>query len=301
MGYIFCYSLNQTLVNMKTQVNKFFYLTFFLMVFGLTINAQIDERQRFLVTKNDGTEYTGYIIQEDAREILLRTDNLGEFYIPKHEIKSIQNLKDNEFKSGKYAGSSVFSSRYFVTTNALPINKGDSYAMIQLLGAEYKVAVIDNLTIGGMSSWIGVPIIGSANYSVTIADNINVGAGIMAGTGSWASFGSYGLLPYGTVTLGNQKMNLNFSGGFLNLNINEESSWSAPLYSIGGYARLNEKVSFVGDSFIYAKEDLVAVIVPGLRFDNSKGGAFQFGLAGLVLNGDVFPVPLPFISWFVKI
>lgn len=286
---------------MKKKASYYFSMTIFLIVFSLTSNAQVDERERSLVTKNDGTEYTGYIIQEDAREILLRTDNIGEIYIPKHEIKSIKALKDADFKSGKYVGSNVFSSRYFLTTNALPLKKGDSYAMIQLLGAEYQVAVIDNLTVGGMSSWIGVPIIATANYSLKLAENINIGAGIMAGTGSWASLGSYGLLPFGTVTLGNQRMNLNFTGGFLNLNVDEESSWSAPLFSVGGYARLNDRVSFVGDSFIYAKEDVAALIVPGLRFDRSNGGAFQFGLAGLVVNGEFFPVPLPFISWFVKI
>jgi hypothetical protein len=286
---------------MKKQANKFFYLTIFLMAFGLSINAQVDERQKSLVTKNDGTEYTGFVLQEDAREILLRTDNLGEIYIPKHEIKSIRELRDDDFKAGKYIGSNVYSSRYFLTTNALPLKRGESYAMIQLLGAEYRGAVIDNLTIGGMSSWIGVPIIGSVNYSIELAENINIGAGMMAGTGSWAALGSYGLLPYGAITLGNQTMNLNISGGFLNLSVIEESSWSAPLYSIGGYARLGERISFVGDSFIYAKEDVVAIIVPGLRFDNSKGGAFQFGLGGLVVNGDVIPFPVPFISWFVKI
>ena len=289
---------------MKKQRKYQTTLTAFLLLISLTLNAQVDERVRTLVTKNDGTEYTGYIIREDAREILIRTDNIGEIYIPKHEIKSIRELKDADFKSGKYLGSNVFSSRYFISANALPLKKGESYAMIQLPGAEYQVAVVDNLTIGGMSSWIGVPIVATARYSLQVIDNLSIGAGIMAGTGSWASLGSYGLLPYGAITVGNQQMNLNFSGGFLNLNISgaeQERTWSDPLFSIGGYARLSDRVSFVGDSFIYAKDDVVAVIVPGLRFDRSKGGAFQFGLAGLVVNGEVVPFPIPMLSWLVDI
>jgi hypothetical protein len=284
----------------RHQIN----LTVLLLIVSLALNAQVDERTRSLVTKNDGTEYSGYIIQEDPREILIRTDNVGEIYIPKHEIRSIRELKENEYKEGKYVGDNILSSRYFLSANALPLKKGDSYAMIQLPGAEYQVALIDNLTIGGMSSWIGVPIVATARYSVEVIDNLSIGAGIMAGTGSWASLGSYGLLPYGAVTVGNQRMNLNFSGGFLNINISgveQERSWSDPLFSIGGFARLSERVSFVGDSFIYAKDGVVAVIVPGLRFDRSKGGAFQFGLAGLVVDGDVFPFPLPMLSWLIDI
>ncbi len=286
---------------MIKQAAQILYMAFILITFSLSANAQVDERQRSIVTKNDGTEYIGYIIQEDAREILLKTDNIGEIYIPKHEIRSIEELQEKSFKSGKYVGENAYSTRYFLTTNALPLKKGDSYAMIQLPGAEYRVAVIDNLTIGGMSSWIGVPIIASANYSISLTDNVNIGAGIMAGTGSWASLSSYGLLPYGAITFGNQSMNLNFSGGFLSLNVAEGNVWSAPLFSVGGFARLSERVSFTGDSFIYAKEDVVAIIVPGLRFDRSKDGAFQFGLGGLVVNGEVVPFPVPFVSWLVKI
>jgi hypothetical protein len=65
---------------------------------------------------------------------------------------------------------------------------------------------------------------------------------------------------------------------------------------------LSDRVSFVGDSFIYAQEgNVVAVVVPGLRFDRNKGGAFQFGLAGLVVNNEVIPFPVPFLSWFIEI
>lgn len=287
---------------MIKQVGSLLFMAFFLITISFSAYAQVDEKQKSIVTKNDGTEYVGYIIEEDAREILLKTDNIGELYIPKHEIKSIKDLQEKNFKSGKYVSDNAYSTRYFLTTNALPLKKGDSYAMIQLPGAEYRVAVIDNLTIGGMSSWIGVPIIASANYSIPVTDNFNIGAGFMAGTGSWASLNSYGLFPYGAITFGNQSMNLNVSGGFLSLNVTEEGNvWSAPLFSIGGFARLGERISFAGDSFIYAKEDVVAIIVPGLRFDRSKGGAFQFGLGGLVVNGEVVPFPVPFVSWFVKI
>jgi hypothetical protein len=275
---------------------------FFLIVLIITVAAsgQVEEKKRSLVTKNDGTEYIGVILKEDSREILLQTESIGEIFIPKHEIKSIEELREQDYQAGKYLGDNIFTTRYFLTTNGLPMKKGDSYAIIQLIGAEYQVAIIDNLTVGGMTSWVGVPIIATAKYSFSIAENFSASVGLLAGTGSWAATGSYGLLPFGTLTVGNNKLNLNFSAGYLNLNISD-SNTSAPLYSIAGLARLSNKVSFVGDSFIYAKDEVVAVVVPGLRFDRKNGGAFQFGFGGVIFNGELIPAPIPIISWFVKI
>lgn len=211
-------------------------------------------------------------------------------------------LREEDYRSGKYLGDNIFTTRYFITTNGLPMKKGDSYAMIQLMGAEYQAAIIDNLTIGGMTSWLGVPLIGTAKYSFTVSDNFHLGAGILAGTGSWASWNSFGLLPFGVATLGNNKMNLNFSAGYFSLKMADNlDAIKAPLYSFGGLVRISDRVSFVGDSFIYTKEEVVAVLVPGLRFDRQNGGAFQFGLAGMIFDGEVIPFPMPFISWFVKI
>lgn len=282
---------------MKSIQNLFFLI---FLIITVAASGQVEEKKRSLVTKNDGTEYIGVIMQEDAREILLQTESIGEIFIPKHEIKSIEELRDQDYQEGKYLGDNIFTTRYFLTTNGLPMKKGDSYAIVQLIGAEYQVAIIDNLTVGGMTSWVGVPIIGTAKYSFHIAENFSASVGLLAGTGSWAATGSYGLLPFGTLTVGNNKLNLNFSAGYLNLNISD-SNTSAPLYSIAGLARLSNKVSFVGDSFIYAKDEVVAVVVPGLRFDRKNGGAFQFGFGGVIFNGEIVPVPIPIISWFVKI
>ncbi|MEX0982043.1 MAG: hypothetical protein WD577_05885 [Bacteroidales bacterium] len=284
------------------KIARIFQNSFFLVLVIITITAsgQVEERKKSLITKNDGTEYVGIILQEDAREILIQTESIGEIFIPKHEIKSIEELRDQDYRGGKYLGENILATRYFLTTNGLPMKKGDSYAIIQLYGAEYQLAIVDNLTVGGMTSWLGVPIIGTAKYAINIVDNFSASVGLLAGTGSWASWDSYGLLPFGTLTVGNNRLNLNFSAGYLKVGITD-ASISAPLYSIAGLARLSNKVSFVGDSFIYAKDDAVAIVVPGLRFDRKKGGAFQFGFGGVIFNGEVIPAPIPIVSWFIKV
>lgn len=287
---------------MKNLKNYLKFSALLLVIFSITINAQVEVQKKSIVTKNDGTEYVGVILKQDAREVLLQTETVGELIIPKHEIKSIEEFTGERYASAKYAGSNIFATRYFFSNNGLPMRKGDSYAMIHLPGAEYQVAIADNLTIGGLTSWIGVPIVGSAKYAVSITDNFHLAAGVLGGTGSWAAWDTYGFMPYGSVTLGNPRINLNLSAGYLTIG-NEGTSGSAPLYSIGGLARLSDRVSFVGDSFIYAQEsNVAAILVPGLRFDRKTGGgAFQFGLAGLVVTGDMIPFPIPFLSWFIEI
>ncbi|MDT8432603.1 MAG: hypothetical protein RQ746_13855, partial [Bacteroidales bacterium] len=59
-----------------------------------------------IVTKNDGTDYVGVILKQDAREILLQTETVGEFIIPKHEIKSIEEFTGEKYASAKYASRS---------------------------------------------------------------------------------------------------------------------------------------------------------------------------------------------------
>ncbi|MBD3638091.1 MAG: hypothetical protein HUJ25_12125 [Crocinitomicaceae bacterium] len=54
------------------------------------------EAIKMVIIKNDGARYTGYILEDDSREILLNSDQVGRLYIPKHFIKSIQPLEDEQ-------------------------------------------------------------------------------------------------------------------------------------------------------------------------------------------------------------
>ncbi|TAL63972.1 MAG: hypothetical protein EPN88_11635, partial [Bacteroidetes bacterium] len=75
-----------------------------------TTKVAVQLKKTFIVTKNDGTEYTGLIISQDERELLIETKEIGRLYIPKHEIKSIRELTPAEAKSGFLPGNNIFSS-----------------------------------------------------------------------------------------------------------------------------------------------------------------------------------------------
>lgn len=265
-----------------------------------TTEVSAEKTDEVVVTKNDGTEYIGVILEDNDREILLLTKTIGRMFIPKHEILSIKNISEIDYRDGVYMGNNLFSTRYFLTTNGLPMKKGDSYGMIQLFGPEYHYAVNENFSVGVITTWVAMPVIGSLKYSVSASENLHLGVGTLIGSGTWASSSSFGALGYGSITLGNYKKNITFTAGYVGFNIEGESN-SDLLLSVAGMYKFNDKVSFVGDSFIYPGEFSWALVIPGLRFKQRNKGEFQFGMGLLIADGEIIPSPVPMISWFRKI
>ncbi|MCK5135595.1 MAG: hypothetical protein KAR19_07390 [Bacteroidales bacterium] len=262
---------------------------------------QSNVQKLFIVIKNDGTEFIGYIISRDEREVLLDTETIGQVVIPKHEIREIREVDQKDMRDGVFIGSNIFSSRYFLTTNGLSMKKGENYALISLYGPEAHFCLADNFTLGGLTSWVGVPLVVSLKYSFHMNENLHFGLGVLGGSLSWLDFGSVGGLVYGSVTVGNHINNLTFSGGYAGVTDGEDISGSEPLFSVAGMVKLGKNISLVGDSFIYAGENPFAIIMPGLRFSRSERKAFQFGFAGIIIEGEAIPFPIPMLGWFLKI
>ncbi len=265
-----------------------------------TTNVSDQQKRTFIVTKNDGTEYVGVLISQDEREVLLETKSIGRLYIPKHEIKSIHELTADDIKAGTIPGNNVFSTRYFLTTNGLRMKKGDSYAIMHYYGPEIQFSVSDGLTVGAMTTWVAMPIVLSAKTSFSANENLHFGIGLLAGTLSWANWGTIGALPYGSVTYGNSRNNISLSGGYA-IVTGDNVSGSAPLFSVGCLVRITDKVSFVGDSFLYFGNETFSIFVPGIRVSKRADRAFQIGFAAVSSGGDMAPVPIPIVSWFIKI
>ncbi|MFH0760339.1 MAG: hypothetical protein V2A67_02395 [Bacteroidota bacterium] len=305
------------------------------------------------VIKQNGVAFVGKILSQDARELLIETEDLGLVYIPKHEIREIVEIKAGEIA----ITGGLFSTRYFLTTNGFSIKKGDNYVQWNLFGPDFQFGVADNLSLGIMTSWVGMPIIGTAKYSFKINKDFCGGVGFLGGTGSWA-YPEYGLLlPFGFLTVGNRVNNLNFSAGYgalfqeksettyTILNVPAEGSTNSytyetntysngegrPLLSLAGMFRINNKFSFVFDTFIMlggkertqttlnqtynetsglityslvsekVKPDPFMVLSPGLRFQATENSSFQFGFTGVHVKGEFLPVPIPMVQWFRKI
>jgi hypothetical protein len=131
----------------------FLMLTIIMTVsFSVALAQEYDPEKTYVVVKNDGTRFTGQILSSDAREIHMRTDRLGEVIIPKHEIQSVA-----EYTGAPEVYSEVFATRYFITTNGLPIEKGDSYIQWTLIGPDVHFGIKDNMSIGVMTTWLASP------------------------------------------------------------------------------------------------------------------------------------------------
>lgn len=267
------------------------------------LTQPIDTIKTYLVVKNDGNQYVGKLLRQDAREILLETTTLGQIIIPKYEIKEIRELKKEELTlTGDYIPAEVFSTRYFITTNGLPMEKGESYILWNLYGPEFQFGIAKNLGVGIMTTWAGMPFVANMKFSYPLSKKANIGFGLLAGTGSWAYPDYGGVLPFGVLSYGDRKANINFSGGYGAVwlkGIND----GRMLTSLAGMIKVGKKISLVFDSFIAPNfdsenNDGFSLIIPGLRLQTESKKAFQFGFAGVYAAGEFAPTPIPVIQWF---
>ena len=295
-------------------MKKYIFLVLSLnLVVGL--DAQnVDSSQIVSVLQTDGTKWIGQILSSNSREILFKTQEGRELYIPQFVISKIDLVKLSEFsESGNYIGEEKFCTRYFLTTNGLPLKKKTGYIQWNLFGPDLQFSVTDKLGVGLMTSWVGIPMIATIKYSTKIADNLHIALGGLIGTGTWAAPDYGGILPFAAITLGDEKRNINFSSGYGAIWTEGERD-GRTLVSLAGMSKIGKKVSLVFDSFIILPKSAteldpfgnpiattkngLAIITPGLRFHQSETSAFQFGFTGMYANSEWLPVPIPMVQWY---
>jgi hypothetical protein len=297
---------------------------FFLMFFCFTGvyaqnegNDSLKNSKRVVITKNDLSEYVGIIVSDDGREVLIETENLGKIYINKSDIKSIKKIDlTTKVIDDKVIKLSPFSTRYCFTTNALPIQKGENYTMVNLYGPEVHFALSNNFSLGIMSSWIGSPLVLAAKYSMkTKNENINFSVGTLMGTSGYLSnFRGFGGLHFANVTFGDRAKNLTLAGGYGYFQSGQYtyngSNYSklpyiqkGPVVSVAGIVKLGEKASLILDGMLgffsqdqdyfdyngqyvtvsgtNALKTTAFFMMPGMRFQTKENKAFQVSLAGV--------------------
>jgi len=293
--------------------------TLFLLFCTLFMSAQ--EQGRVVVVLNNGNEYIGTIAKDDGREIYLMTENMGGVYLQKTEIRSVKSItSESQVVSGEFRNTGPFTTRYAFTTNALSINKGENYTMLNLYGPEVHMAVSNRLSIGIMSTWIGSPLILAAKFTFpTKNPNVNFSIGNLAATSGYLqSFRGYGNLGFANMTLGNRLNNVTLAAGYFMYrgggqeNYTEETepfidnSYSTfytvpqglpkpvhgPMFSLGGIARIGAKASFVFDSMLgffehtYYDEETIT-LVPEISYPTFILGLYSHRIAQKSSNSSV--------------
>jgi hypothetical protein len=266
-----------------------------------------DSTKLVCVTLNDGTKIIGKVTQNNERELTVSSLDGRRQIIPQFFVKTISEINESDMsKNGKYLGKDNYCTRYFLTTNGLPIEKGKNYIQWNLFGPDIQFSVSDHFGVGIMTTWFANPVVGSFKYSNKISKNVHYAIGGLVGTTTWRFNGGLGngenrgsglALPFAALTFGNGRNNINFSYGYGASWKGLESQGTA-LYSIAGMAKLSNKLSFVFDSFI-TKE--FAFFTPNLRYHFTETNAFQFGFAFVQALGEFRQIPFPICQWYRRL
>lgn len=297
----------------------------------------VQDKTMSRIVKTDKSELIGTILSQDARELLVLTKDGRQIYIPQHMVKEIIKIESEDFNTnGVFIGEDAFATRYFITTNGLPIKKGEHYVQWNLFGPDFQFGVAENLGVGIMTTWLGSPVIGTIKYSIELGPNAQLALGGLAGTGSWASPEWGGALPFAALSFGNRKANIAFSGGYGAIwTGNSTGAQGRALASVAGMVKVGPRLSLVFDSFILLpgkstyqtytytdqqfnsttnqwedvevshtyeqKKRALALIIPGIRWHQAEGKALQFGFTGVYMNDNILPIPIPMVQWFRSI
>lgn len=280
------------------------FLLSFLCLSGLSFAQHnthaVQDTITYRIIKTDGGELIGKILSQDARDVLLLTADNREIYIPQHTIKEMLVVKTADFdKKGVFIGEDKFATRYFITTNGLPIKKGEHYVQWNLFGPDFQFGLGKNLGVGIMTSWVGIPIIGTIKKSWQLGEKTQFAVGALIGTGSWALPDWGGALPFGTLSFGDRSKNIAISAGYGAIWQNGDLD-GGTLASIAGMIKVSPKISLVFDSFILlpGQNEGFALLIPGVRWHQAEGKAFQFGFTGLITGGEIIPIPIPMVQWY---
>jgi hypothetical protein len=290
---------------------------------GIAQDPSQGQGPKYIITLKNNKVYEGYILSDDGKEMMLMTESIGKLYILKADLKSLKKIEtqveieheDKFITGGRYLDSGPFTTRHCITTNALPIKKGENYAMTNIYGPEVHFAVTDRLNVGIMTTWIASPLALAVKYNIpTLNPKINFSVGTLAMTsGYFANFKGYGHLTFGNVTFGDRLNNITFSAGYMYFNL--DGIFKMPVTSVAGMFKVGPKSTFIFDSMFrypdanlrtkdYSKNSNFIFVSPGMRFQSSEKFAWQLSMAGMSFEAkgdtDRISFPMPFVSLFWK-
>ncbi len=250
---------------MKTSL---IFLLFILFLTGSleSFGSEIPDTTRvYRIETTDGNIFTGFIINEDTKIVVLQTDILGELTIHRENIKSIREISMAKKIGSEYWLPNPQSSRYFWAPNGYGLDKGEMwyqniwimYNQLSYGFSDYfscGVGLIPLFLFGGTASpvWL-VP-----KFSIPLVENkFNLGAGALLATILGEGEGVFGLL-YGMATLGSRDKNLSFgmAYGFYG------DEWAdVPVVNLSGMVRTGPRGYFISENYIIPVEGETVVIL----------------------------------------
>ena len=264
-------------------------------------SIMVHSGKTYIVTKLDGNEYVGKITYKDPEKIIVNTSDLGQISIPMSTIKAIRPLKKNDIDADGYINTGdQFLNRYFLSTSAAPPEKHKIYIAIGLLGMEYQTALASNLSIRLMSTWIGLPIVGSLKYHIPLSQNNWLAIGGSIGTAGFYSTHSGGLSGFVQYSFVNDKFSFSLLGTILDLYSPspDGGNTALPVLQPSICWVIDSKISIVAEGYFQIGNNInypAYILLPGVRFQTKENKCFQIAFGGMMVNNSIEPIP--YVQW----
>ncbi|MFP5471195.1 MAG: hypothetical protein ACLGGV_06335 [Bacteroidia bacterium] len=298
---------------MKFLIGKIFLVV--ILFFPLALSAQDEtdststysSKKPYHVVLKDGSSYTGFIVKDDSREILLKTTTIGDIYIRKTDIAKITEADNlGKMKAGNYFGDEIYYTRYLFSANALNMQKGEANAYMPYgLYVHSQFGVTDNIDLGIGTSFWGNPLTVSAKGSFELGSNLTGAIGVVGLTTTYSREYLGFASAFGVITSGTPSKNISIGGGYGLLYI--DGVGIATYYATGGaYKRVRPQLSLLVDG-VYFPEIETFIAGPGIRYFRKRreGEMFDFGImlvGSRLFSGNFNPVfGFPIISYIITL
>jgi hypothetical protein len=226
------------------------------------INAQTTQSEVVLIL-NDKSEIKGNIVEEDDRQIVIQSSQLGLLTFQKSELRKILRLNEKGWQPNPNP------TRYFVGQSAYSLEKGEGYyqnimAVINAVQYGFTDRISGGLGVELITLTSGNPLVfANLKYSIPISNKFNLAASSNfialfdeGSLGSLSALGTYGTKE-SNITLG---AGYGMAGGGLS---------SDAVITINGMARIARRFSLVTENYVLPGND-ESINIFGLRLINRK-------------------------------
>ena len=246
----------------------------------------------YRVETNDGNEYIGSLVSQDAENIVLKTEQLGNITLRKSDIRKMAPIESDQIKDGELWFDNPQATRYFWQPNGYGLKKGEGYYQnVWIFFNQFSYGITDNISIGAgivplfLFAGESTPVWITPKISIPVVeDKFNVGIGSMLGTVIGESEAGFGFV-YGTSTFGNRNSNMSLGLGYGYAG----GDWAnAPLITLSGMWRTGPRGYLLTENFYVSTVDGDALLLSfgGRRLIKNAG--LDFGLIFPAISESTF-------------
>ncbi|MCX2742793.1 hypothetical protein OO013_02885 [Mangrovivirga sp. M17] len=289
-------------------------LSFFSFQLSGQEKIEYDSTKTVYLTTKDKAVYRGKITDQSDNKVFLQTEKFGLLHIYKEDIREIEIVDGQLIKKGKVWHDHIYATRYILSGNAIPLEKGQGYYNnLWIFSNNLNYGITNNFsvstgvfTVFDGSSGIGLPFWVSAKYSFNkIGQNMYFSIGAMGLKVFNVDMPVLGAI-YGATTFGDKNRNLT-----LGLGVPYQHGYGLvkyPLGKISGAIRVSKSTYLTLEGFIAGinfieNQDLgegMLLTIGGksgsknISFNYGAILAFDFAYPSFIVGIPVFGITVPF-------